>query len=323
MAGPGLSAPCLGDARDDEADSAFGDQNSELTSPSPSCNKFVRKHGRLYHPGGSYLLPNDDEELERLEMLHHAYHLALNGRLFLAPIGRNPRRVLDVGTGTGIWPIQFAEKHPGTEVRGYDLALCQPSALPPNVEFIVDDVEKDWLDTNQYDYIHLRSLTGIRDWPRLLRQIYDNLHPGGWVELQGLLNQLWSEDGTPLPENPLAQLMDGLKQAGDKCGRTMDPAASFRQLAESAGFESVEEQRFPLPVGSWADDPTLKKIGEYIALSFSSGVEGMTVVPLMDILQWPEEEVDELNARVREATNRQDIHAVVTFVVVTGMKPEV
>ncbi|KAJ6436100.1 hypothetical protein O9K51_11374 [Purpureocillium lavendulum] len=224
------------------------------------------------------------------------------------------------GAGSNAEKHEYDEKHPGTEVRGYDLGLCQPSAVPPNVEFIVDDVEKDWLDTNQYDYIHLRSLTGIRDWPRLLRQIYDNLHPGGWVELQGFLSQPYSEDGTLLPGNPLVQLMDGLRQAGDKCGRTMDPAASFRQLAESAKFENVEEQRFPLPVGSWAEDPTLNEIGKYMALSFHRGVEGMTVAPLRDVLGWSREAVDELNTMVREAISRQDIHAVFDFVVVTGRK---
>jgi hypothetical protein len=48
----------------------------------------------------SYPLPNDDEELERLNM-HHKVHKALAGRNILAPIGRTPAQILDVGTGSG------------------------------------------------------------------------------------------------------------------------------------------------------------------------------------------------------------------------------
>lgn len=40
-------------------------------------------------------------------MFHHIFKLALGGRLFLAPISEGPLRVLDIGTGTGIWAIEF------------------------------------------------------------------------------------------------------------------------------------------------------------------------------------------------------------------------
>lgn len=43
------------------------------------------------------------------QKLHHIYLLLLGGKLFLAPVDPNPQRVLDFGTGTGIWAIDFAE----------------------------------------------------------------------------------------------------------------------------------------------------------------------------------------------------------------------
>lgn len=39
---------------------------------------------------------------------HHVYNLVLGGELYRAPV-KSPQRVLDLGTGTGIWAIDFAE----------------------------------------------------------------------------------------------------------------------------------------------------------------------------------------------------------------------
>jgi SAM-dependent methyltransferase len=39
-------------------------------------------------------------------MLHAMMLEATNGKLFYAPIGDYPQKVLDLGTGTGIWAIE-------------------------------------------------------------------------------------------------------------------------------------------------------------------------------------------------------------------------
>lgn len=47
-----------------------------------------------------------------MDLGHHIYSLLLGGELYRAPIGKNIQRVLDLGTGTGIWAMDFAELDP-------------------------------------------------------------------------------------------------------------------------------------------------------------------------------------------------------------------
>jgi methylase of polypeptide subunit release factors len=54
--------------------------------------------------------------------LHHEIVLQmLERKLHKAPIANDPQRILDVGTGTGIWAIDMADKYPSAEVLGVDL----------------------------------------------------------------------------------------------------------------------------------------------------------------------------------------------------------
>ena len=54
--------------------------------------------------------------------------LITNHKLFKAPID-NPKKVLDLGTGTGIWCIDYAHEHPDTEVIGLDLRYVNGSGF--------------------------------------------------------------------------------------------------------------------------------------------------------------------------------------------------
>lgn len=132
------------------------------------------EHGRTYqaYRKDGYYLPNDPMEQDRLDFQHEVYKLLMEERLYLAPV-RDPRHVLDLGTGTGIWANEFAEAHPQARVLGTDLALIQPThrQLPPNVSFIQEDAEEDeWSVPMGFDFIHVRELyMSIKDHMKMLR----------------------------------------------------------------------------------------------------------------------------------------------------------
>ena len=107
--------------------------STNSTSITSSIRNYTYENGRRYHAfrEGEYLVPNDDKEQDRQDYTHHVFRLLLGGSLFRAPITKHPQRVLDIGTGTGIWAIDFADEFPSAEVIGNDLSPIQPAVRIP------------------------------------------------------------------------------------------------------------------------------------------------------------------------------------------------
>jgi hypothetical protein len=106
-AGPGGQAVEHGGPAQDEDEGVYSDAaSSSSTSVSSSVRDYVFENNRRYHKyqEGRYLLPNDEPEQEREDMKHAMIVSVCDGQLHLAPVS-DPQRILDIGTGTGIWAI--------------------------------------------------------------------------------------------------------------------------------------------------------------------------------------------------------------------------
>lgn len=68
----------------------------------------------------------------------------------------------------------MGDEYPEAQVTGIDLSPIQPAYVPPNVAFIVDDAEAEWLYADDtIDYIHVRNMgAAVKNWEKLLAQAY-------------------------------------------------------------------------------------------------------------------------------------------------------
>lgn len=66
----------------------------------------------------------------------------------------------------------FAEEYPDSDVTGIDLSPIQPSLLPSNCHFVIDDCTKPWSFPEDYfDLVHVRALFGsVADWPAFYKE---------------------------------------------------------------------------------------------------------------------------------------------------------
>ncbi|KAH6959653.1 S-adenosyl-L-methionine-dependent methyltransferase, partial [Ilyonectria sp. MPI-CAGE-AT-0026] len=281
-------------------------------------------NGRRYHAfrEGAYPMPNDEEEQERMDLVHHIYLLLLGGALFRAPIGDNHQRVLDLGTGTGIWAIDFADEYPSAEVIGTDLSPIQPKWTPPNCVFEVDDFEAEWLYRKQFDFIHARELAAcIADDDTLFRRALEHLAPGGYFELQSVYATFLSDDGT-LDKAINAQLwMKTLVEATAKFGKPVDVAARWKEKLEKAGFVDVQQEILKIPIGAWPKDPTLKEIGRFQSVQELQVIDSYTPALFGRVLGWSETEIQVFIAKVKNDLSDPSIHLYLPTYIIWGRKP--
>ncbi|MCJ1435582.1 hypothetical protein MMC27_004956 [Xylographa pallens] len=212
-------------------------------------NPSIRWRSRADNVKPVYPFPNQSNlESRRLDAQHEVFKLRL-GASYRAPLPETPRRVLDLGCGTGIWSREFAAAHPTAQVLGVDLSPPAERSIhtetPSNCTFVKANFEDDWEFANSeepFDFIYVRMLmAGVRNWPRLFQQCYKYLSPGGFLEVFEGLFELRAEDGSGPDDSPgIRWFVLGAKYLTDN-GMKWDRARDLIEQLRDAGFNIVED----------------------------------------------------------------------------------
>ncbi|KAK1532304.1 methyltransferase domain-containing protein [Colletotrichum costaricense] len=258
------------------------------------------ENGRTYHKykDGKYWAPNDEREKERLDLVHNLYLLTFDNNLGTAPpnqLDSGVRRVLDVGTGTGIWAIEFGEDHPEADVLGIDLSASQPEFVPPNVLFEIDDIEEPWTFTKPFDYIHSRMMKG-------------NFFP--------------RSDDNSIPEgSKLMKAFELCFEALEVLGSPFEEFGRFETLLAEVGFQDIQVHRFKWPTNTWPKHKKYKLLGEWNHENLSPNLDGLLMAPLTRALNMKPAEVYVYAMEARRELADRTIHAYFDVWSIHGQKP--
>lgn len=142
----------------------------------------------------------------------------------------------------------FADEFPNVEVIGTDLSPIQPTWVPPNVKFELEDATKTWTwPENTFDFIHMRYLFGaIADWNALYEEAYLRCKPGGWVQSCEIDPPFYSDDGTADDETAMQTWNKLVREGGKKFGRTFCVVEEGLQVPgiKAAGFVDIQEANY-------------------------------------------------------------------------------
>lgn len=314
---------------DDERDSAFGDVQSSTASLSASIYEYRTLHGRTYHSERGNALawvPNDEPHMESMDINHHLLTKCLGDKLHLAPLNEDIQSALDIGTGTGIWAIDFADQYPSAEVVGTDVSPMQPSWIPPNLRFEIENACDEWtFKPESFDYVHIRYMLGsVPDWAKMFKEAYRVLKPGGWIESHECSANVESDDGTVREGSAMDQWGKIFWEAGKKMKR------NFRVLEENVQVKSMEEAGFTelkvwnlkAPIGNWPADLKKREIGDIAEWAMTTDLEGYVLYACNKVLGWSREEVQIYLAHLRKEMRSKRIHGYYRQRVVYARKPE-
>ncbi|KAG6025362.1 hypothetical protein E4U19_003231 [Claviceps sp. Clav32 group G5] len=320
-----IQAPSIevGGHTDDDFDISSIDGDDGTTSLASSIlSAQADEHGHRYavFRDVRYPMPIDHIEQNREDLKHSMLMMLTENKLFFSPIGDHPQKILDIGTGTGIWAVEVGDRYPSAKVRGIDIAPIQPKWVPPNVSFIVDDCELDWIERD-VDLAHFRfTIVILKNTSQVLGHAFESLRPGGWIELQEFLPTVLCDDGTMPDDDPVKVLYEKIERSFEKFGLRVTLPPKLEPYLREAGFENIHCQIMKVPIGPWAKDNTMRIIGLYQKLSVREVMPSLSGRPFQ-ALRMSEAEIEVTIAMARKGLEDPNVHRYFNYYFWYAQKP--
>ncbi|ROW14180.1 hypothetical protein VPNG_04208 [Cytospora leucostoma] len=311
------------------------DQSHVNFSEEPGKGYFM-ENGRMYGGWhrGQCLFPIDEAELDRLDAMHKFFLVALRYHLYSPHINLDDiknLRVLDLGTGTGMWALDMAKRffnNGDSLIHGVDLStLMQASQIYQNNRFEAMDIEEPWhtkIMENSYHLIHARMLAGsihVDSWPRIYNEAFRALVPGtGWIQH---VEVDWNPCNDIGPVSPRLRFwIDNLFDAMDQIRRPLrlDPQATQQALA-NAGFVEIKQEVIHVFVNGSAKNPYEIDVGRWFNLSIHKSFMNLSLAPLFRIKKWQPEQIEQLQTEVLDEIGERTNKSYCKLYVWTARRP--
>jgi SAM-dependent methyltransferase len=280
----------------------------ERTPPSEPPVAFDEQ-GRRHRTDVPYLLPKDEQELQRLNYQHHLFRKILQGSNTLAPVDdllKEGGNVLDVGCGSGRWGCEMATQYQKTRVIGLDIEdILRTPSMPLNYHFqrgnLLDGLP---FETHHFQYVHQRLLVAgipLNAWPFVVGELRRVTAVNGWVEL--------AEMGTTFHDAGPATKQFLAWWAAISATRGIDASKveGIGLLLEGAGFARVRTHTMLVPVGRWHG-----RLGDLLAKDILAGWPNVKSYA-HTLLGISPEDFDAVINRLEDEWNTYQTHYAVYF----------
>ena len=190
--------------------------------------------------------------------------------------------------------MAIGDEYPSAEVIGTDIAKIQPSAVPLNVFFEIDDAEEEggWTYAdNEFDLIHFRTMMGaFTDWNHIYKETYKHLKPGGWVEVTDFDDHKALLQFFP-PGSQIEPWLAAIGEGSRKSGRPRGIKHLEHERFTDLGFVDVSTEEYNIPMGVWPEDLEAKRIGKLFMIAQMCGIEALCLRVLTEQMGWDPDEV--------------------------------
>ncbi|KAJ6475240.1 S-adenosyl-L-methionine-dependent methyltransferase [Mycena vitilis] len=220
----------------------------------------------------AYALVSDDAEWERLDAQHNGIAKYLDHKLSPVDLGK-PRKILEIGSGSGAWAIQAAKLYPDADVLAVDMNPLPARPLPSNITFQHVDILKPFpFAPGTFDVVHIRFvLCHLPHGLTVLPRIIELVAPGGWLLVDDIdfLHSFEGLDNAPAVKTGFTGLIKSME------GHNGDPhfGKSLKSLLENSdALSEVNVQKVELPINPTPEDPALGALSRTMRQAFANAV---------------------------------------------------
>jgi SAM-dependent methyltransferase len=154
------------------------------------------------------------------------------------------------------------------------------------------ECQPGWHFSEPFDLIHVRNMKGtFASWEEVYTEIYNNLNPGGWVEvadyecvLPEMLhsNQIPGEmrlenfsqrDANDFVVPTMRKLYLAMMEGSFRSGRPLGTYYLHPTYLEDVGFKDVRTTYVNVPVGQWPEDEEQRRVGKLFLVALMECLE--------------------------------------------------